>query len=122
MDIKFTQTQTEWSVIAGVQLLHTISTGSVDIPSLLLQHVKNLIFSFLRKMTMTGEAYTASQDESQREKNRLDTKRSVDEFTRLQLQQTFQCFSEWMDKNYARSVQTVESIVMEVKERTSFLY
>ena len=89
----------------------------------LLQRAKVLTFRFLYKMTITGEAIAkASQDETFGGNARHRTEQFVYDSTRLQLQETFRSFSEWMDRNSVSSLRTVESIVEELKERTSYLY
>ena len=122
MDLNFIQTQNECGVIAGVRLLHTMPTRSREKEMLnLLQRAKDLTFGFMHKVVITSEAIdTASQDQTSSGKDQHSAKQSGDDFTRLQLQEAFKCFSEWMDRNYSRSLRTVDPIVEELKVRTLF--
>ena len=124
LDLTFAQTLNECGVIACVQLLHTMPSLSKEKEILnLLQRAKVLTFRFMYKMTTTGEAIAkASQDETFGENARHGTEQFVDDFTRLQLQETFRSFSEWMDENSVSSLRTVESIIEELKERTSYFH
>ena len=83
----------------------------------LLQLAKDLTFAFMRQMVTTAEAIdTASQAGTSSENVRHNSKQSADDFTRLQLQKTFMCFSQWLDSRSARTLQTAESIVEELEE------
>ena len=123
VDLKVSQTENVCGVVVGVQLLHTMLPLSQDKEMLnLLQRAKDITFRFMHKMVITGEAIdAASQDETSNGNDQLNARQSVDDFTRLQLQKTFRCFSEWMDRNSARSLRSVEPIVEELKERVSFV-
>ena len=124
VDFKFAQTQNECGVIAGVQLLHIMATRSQEKEMLnLLQITKDITFRFMQKMAITGEAIdTASKDDAPSGNDRRIAKQLCDDFNRLQLQEAFKCFLEWMDRNCARSLRNVQSIVEELQERASFLY
>ena len=124
VDLKVSQTENECGVVAGVQLLHTMPPRSQDKEMLnLLQRAKDITFRFMHKMVITGEAIDAVlQDETSNRNDQHSAKQSVDDFTRLQLQETFRCLSEWMDRNSARSLRSVQSIVEDLKERALFFY
>ena len=116
MDLKFNTTLNACGVIAGVQLLHTMTTRSNDKKMLnLSQHAKTITFGFMQKLTMTGDA--VSQAGTPSRSNRYKTKQQVEVFTRFQLRETFRCILEWMDSNFAKTLLAVESIVEELKER-----
>ena len=75
----------------------------------------------MHKLMITGENINAASQDDTPSKREHSAKQLelVDYFTRSRLQQTFECFSKWMDK---QSPGTVVSIVEEVKERTPLLY
>ena len=120
-DLKVAQALNKCGVIAVVQLLRTMPTRSKAKEMLnLLQRVKDLAFGFMQEMMTVGEdSDKVSLDEAPSGNGQRNAKQLIDEFARSQLQEIFRCFMEWMDRNFAMPLRTVDLIVEELKESTA---
>ena len=105
-DWPFIKSQNKLGVIASVQLIRAIETKWRDMNRFeLLIFCKDLVFCFIRQMTVCSQTLEIMQSDCHELKEARDQNSQKDDdlFAQKQLYETIQVVSTWMDKNHYRS-------------------